>query len=129
MSTELITAEQARVFAKVAGKFGERMHLAAATLTEGQAQIATTLDLAAVARIHDEVCTATEWAERCLETIAELCGPTPGPIAAALKAELVLGAQRYRHARDTIRALWRARNSALPQPSTLNSQPPQDHAS
>lgn len=47
------------------------------------------------------------------EYLRALLGPEPGQIGGPLLAQMNAGAGHFRHCRDTIRRLWRARNEAL----------------
>jgi len=75
-------------------------------------EITTQLDNEQLLRLEDEIDQAVEAVRKAQQSIRDLCGPAPGIVPARLLVILQMGAGYSVTARDLIRALWRAKNTA-----------------
>ena len=62
-------------------------------------------------RVHDEMDAALAAAQKVIDTVRALAGPNPSPVPQHLLTMMGLGVGYFRHSRDTLRKLFKARNA------------------
>lgn len=64
-----------------------------------------------LARVQEAMQSVLDASERAVALVRELAGPQPGPVPQHLVTVMLMGTGYFRAARDTLRALFRARNA------------------
>ncbi len=76
------------------------------------AGITVAVDEAALREVHDAMDAVMADAEKVIALVRSLAGPHPGPVPQHLLTIMQMGTGYFRHARDTLRRLFVARNAA-----------------